>query len=646
MSTLDGIPARLRQPDRLWLMALAIAAAALVLRVVQLGVRAMHHDESLHATFAWRFAEGQGYEHNPLMHGPVLFHAMAGLFSVAGDGEVTARLPFAVAGSVLVLTPLLLRRWLGGSGTVAVALLLALSPVLLYYSRFARNDVLVALWTVLLIAAIWRYREEGRGRWLALAALALALSFATKETAYLVAALVLLYLNAALTMALIAQRGLRGDDRLRAALLLFPIAWLLAALWWPLAPLRRRLGWLVLPREGDLLVLIGTLTLPFLVAGLQIPFGELGTLGERAQPRHLETLIILAALAASGVVGLTWSPRRWLPLAGIAALVTVPLFANGFDNADGFQSAFWGQLDYWLDQQDVRRGQQPGFYYLMLLPIYEFLTLIPALVGGAWLLWRGDRLTRLLAWWFVATLVSLSLAGEKMPWLTVHLAVPLAFIAGRALGLALPPALRWLRSERATMLGRASAGVVLAGSGLLLALSLRTAADVSYGHPDTPVEPLIYTQTAPDIPTLAREIEGFVVARAEPTPVIVDTTASLTWPWAWYLRDLPDVRYLEPSAILDGGVPEGAVLISATHTLPAGSALREQFEPPREYTHRWWFPEQGYKTSSFGSLFDELRSGELLGDWVSFVAERTEEERLGALRGEVWFPLPESERPQ
>ena len=640
MTALRRPPSSWRPPGGVWLIVLAVAGVALVLRVVELGARAMHHDESLHATFAWYFAEGRGYEHNPLMHGPLLFHTLAAVFKVAGDGEVTARLPFAVAGTALVLTPLLLRRWLGSVGTVAVAVLLALSPVLLYYSRFARNDVLVALWTVLLVVAVWRYREEGRARWLAVAAVALALAFATKETVYLTTALLLLYVNTALTAALLDQRGLRGDDRLRIGLLLFPVAWLLAALWWPLTALRRRLGWHERPREVDLLVVLGTLTLPFLVAALQLPFGQLEVPGARSAPLHLETAAIVAALTVSAVVGVLWSPRRWLLLAGLAAIVTVPLFTTWFTNADGFRSAFWGQLDYWLDQQDVQRGNQPGFYYLMLLPLYEFLALVPALAGAVWLLWRGDRLTRLLVWWFVATLVTLSFAGEKMPWLTVHLAVPLAFLAGRALGAALPPAVRWLRSDRATVWGWAGAGVAVAAAGLALTLSLRTAGDVSFRHPDTPVEPLIYTQTAPDIPTLADEIESFVAVRAVPTPVVVDTTQSLTWPWAWYLRDLPDVRYLRADAIRAGEVPEGAVLISASSTLPPDAALRAQFADTRPYVHRWWFPEAGYRATSLGSLFDDLRSGELLSDWASFVAERGDEQGLGALRGEVLFPAP------
>jgi uncharacterized protein (TIGR03663 family) len=118
------------RPDRLTLLVLAITAVALVLRLVDLGARAMHHDESLHATFSWYLAEGRGYEHNPLMHGPLLFHLTAGAFKLFGDSEFVARLPMALAGTALVATPLLLRRWLGSVGVVVAAVALTLSPSL------------------------------------------------------------------------------------------------------------------------------------------------------------------------------------------------------------------------------------------------------------------------------------------------------------------------------------------------------------------------------------------------------------------------------------------------------------------------------------------------------------------------------------
>jgi predicted membrane-bound mannosyltransferase len=58
--SLDWRPRRLHwrptRPDPVTLVVLAIVGVGLITRVVDLGVRAMHHDESLHATFSWYFA--------------------------------------------------------------------------------------------------------------------------------------------------------------------------------------------------------------------------------------------------------------------------------------------------------------------------------------------------------------------------------------------------------------------------------------------------------------------------------------------------------------------------------------------------------------------------------------------------------------
>ena len=519
---------------------------------------------------------------------------------------------------------------------VAASALIALSPVLLYYSRFCRNDVMAVLWTLLIVAAVWRYREDGRERWLVIAAAALALGFATKETAYLALASILLYLDATLTAALLDQSGARGPRRAAWAVALFPVAWIVAALWRPLGPLRARLGWAERPREADLLVVLGTLTLPFLVAGSQIVVGDAGEGGFLGM-EHGVTIAVLATMAAAAVVGLAWDAERWSMLALVALAVTLVLYTTWFTNPDGWLGAFWGQLDYWLDQQDVRRGNQPGFYYLMMLPLYEFLALVPALAGGAWLLWRGDRLARLLAWWFASTFVALSFAGEKMPWLTVHLAVPLALLAGHALGAALPAARRRLLDRR-TSAAWGAAGACAAGALLVAALSLRTAFGAAFGHPDTPIEPLIYTQTSPDVPVLARRIEAHAASNAGLTPIVIDTTASLTWPWAWYLRDAPDVRYVPSTYVTGGQFPEDAIIITAPGTLPHGDPARERFADAVPYAHRWWFPEAGYRSASFGSVLGGIASGELIGDWAEFIASGVPEGSLGALRGEVLFP--------
>jgi len=50
-----------------------IVGLAFALRMWDVGARAMHHDESLHAYYSWQLFKGQGYTYDPLMHGPPEF---------------------------------------------------------------------------------------------------------------------------------------------------------------------------------------------------------------------------------------------------------------------------------------------------------------------------------------------------------------------------------------------------------------------------------------------------------------------------------------------------------------------------------------------------------------------------------------------
>ncbi|MCK4696959.1 MAG: TIGR03663 family protein, partial [Dehalococcoidia bacterium] len=157
---------------------------ALVMRLWELGARAIHYDEVLHLVYSWNFAQGQGYSHDPMMHGPFQFDGNALIFFLFGDSDFTARLLPVIFGTALVALPFFLRRYLGRWGSLAVATLLAFSPLLLYYSRYARNDIYSAFWSLLLVVCMWRYFEERKARYLYIGAAALSFSFCTKEATY------------------------------------------------------------------------------------------------------------------------------------------------------------------------------------------------------------------------------------------------------------------------------------------------------------------------------------------------------------------------------------------------------------------------------------------------------------------------------
>ena len=67
---------------------LAIVGLSFALHFWNLGARALHHDESLHATYSWYLYKGAGYKHDPLMHGPVLFHLTALMYFLFGVSDV------------------------------------------------------------------------------------------------------------------------------------------------------------------------------------------------------------------------------------------------------------------------------------------------------------------------------------------------------------------------------------------------------------------------------------------------------------------------------------------------------------------------------------------------------------------------------
>jgi uncharacterized protein (TIGR03663 family) len=164
---------------------LAVFAAALTLRLVGLGDKPLHHDESVHAWFAWQLLTGHGYAYNPVYHGPVQFYLDTLGLLVAGVGKTGLRLMPAIAGSLITLLPYFLRRQLGQIAALSASVLLCISPSYLYFSRFAREDSYAALLTLAMLVVAVRFLEHPR-QWhpAALGAL-LAASFATKETTFI-----------------------------------------------------------------------------------------------------------------------------------------------------------------------------------------------------------------------------------------------------------------------------------------------------------------------------------------------------------------------------------------------------------------------------------------------------------------------------
>ncbi|MEZ4398705.1 MAG: TIGR03663 family protein [Kofleriaceae bacterium] len=171
---------------RAWLITLGVLGVAAFLRLWHLELRPPHHDEGVNGWFVEGMLRRGYYAYDPAnYHGPSYFYLLAGARKVFGFGLWQLRLPGALVGVALCAVPLVVRRQLGAARTVAAVALLATSPTLVYYARYAIHETLLATLGLLACACTLRWAASGRHRWLIGLAAAIAGMIATKETTIL-----------------------------------------------------------------------------------------------------------------------------------------------------------------------------------------------------------------------------------------------------------------------------------------------------------------------------------------------------------------------------------------------------------------------------------------------------------------------------
>jgi mannosyltransferase len=187
-ATRDGAPpeARSRRLAALaWVVALTAAGAAI--RFIPLGVQSFHHDEVITVmrvipgSFGHMLHEVRVSESNP-----PLYYALAwGWAKVFGTGEVGIRSLSALVGALTVPLGYPIGRQLSGrrAGLLLTALL-AVNPMLIWYSQEARSYALLVLFGALSFLFFVRALDSRRGLDLGLWALTSALALGSHYFAF------------------------------------------------------------------------------------------------------------------------------------------------------------------------------------------------------------------------------------------------------------------------------------------------------------------------------------------------------------------------------------------------------------------------------------------------------------------------------
>lgn len=739
------------------ILTVIIILMAVLSRFVDVDKRVMAHDEINHVVPAHTYYSQGSYRYDPVTHGPLQFHLLAFSYYLFGDDDFTSRIPAAAISVAAVLIVLYgYRRYLGRVGALIAGLLFTISPYMMYYGRYTRNEAFTQLWGVLTLLVVLQYLEKGERKSLFLLTIVMALHFTDKATSFIYTAELLIFLLIWFIRS-VTRLNWRDESK-RSLFTLFMIGVILfiaAALGLaiinagttptatanlPLAPevspetvsprawtpvfslmvgamacallcgvmaiifLVEGLGWKVIraQRSFDLMILLGTFVLPQLAA---IPVSLVGwdpldytPLGSLRTGGFVILLVILTA-----AIGIWWRWRLWLTLTAIFWAIFGVFYTSFLTWGNGFFTGLVGALGYWMSQQGVTRGSQPIYYFLFLqIPVYEYLaamgTLLAVYFGVRYrkfITWAGfapakqpkqDRLPEvkpaiaddevsvrlvqeepgevqlvdkvpvlgLLAYWSLMSLVAFSLAGEKMPWLTVNIALPMLLASGWGLGFlvdstpwkrlqenkgwvalllfpillaslsavlgsllgTIPPfsgkTLEELNSTSQFLLGLIGFGLSSFGVIKILwnwsyasilrlvtatifvlmgILTARTAYRASFINYDYATEFLVYAHAAPGPKQVFEEIEDLSFRLTGGKDLVVAYSNDALYPYWWYLRDYPKKIFYADKPTRS--LQDAHVVIAGDDTRADVDRLLKDNFVVFKYKRLWW-PMQDY----------------------------------------------------
>jgi uncharacterized protein (TIGR03663 family) len=184
-------PAAQTGESRLWYwMSGGVLTLAALLRWFDLTLKPLHHDEGVNGLFITNLFRTGYYHYDPAnYHGPSLYYfawITTTLNSVfyGRDGLSTfaIRAVTVIFGLGVVWLLLCLRRQLGTVGALSAATLAAVSPGMVFFSRYFIHEILFVFFTLAIVVTALRYMEARRPRDLLMAAASAALLGTTKET--------------------------------------------------------------------------------------------------------------------------------------------------------------------------------------------------------------------------------------------------------------------------------------------------------------------------------------------------------------------------------------------------------------------------------------------------------------------------------
>jgi uncharacterized protein (TIGR03663 family) len=494
-----------------------VTAIAAFLRFFMLELKPLHHDEGVNGYFLLELIRKGVYHYDPSnYHGPTLYFDTLVFTKLFGTETFSIRASVAVFGVLLVFLTLFLRKYIGTIGSLTAALLLALSPGMVFISRYFIHEMLFVFFSLAIVVSIV-YFIEGKP----------AGTFATVAMSFL---LLVCFIVLPFGLADIFPNNnvwLRMCFFLIEGVLVFFLMKMLLA--WN----EGRAAYLILASAATALF-FGTKETAFITIGTMIiacfcvfAWRKIytGLIGQITETWREPTALIFSNFRNK--LGENGEAVLMLMLVTVTFIyVGVLFFSSFFTYAEGVGKAFEA-YSFWT-KTGVKDHSYSWTKYAVWMSKIEAPILVLSAIGGLISLATArHRFAIFTTFWAFGLAAAYSLIPYKTPWLALSFIMPMCIIAGYGIN-------EMLANKQVTI--KAFGGFILAVA--VGVLSYQTY-DLNFLRYDDEEMPYVYAHTKRGFHELISKIEYYAAKSGKGKDASIEIISDEYWSMPWYMRDYP-----------------------------------------------------------------------------------------------------------
>jgi uncharacterized protein (TIGR03663 family) len=534
-----------RKNDAPWLVACSIITAiAAFLRFYNLELKPLHHDEGVNGFFLTTLFREGVYKYDPQnYHGPTLYYFALAASKMFGLNTISIRASVAIFGVLTVALAFCLRRYIGRIGSLAAALFLALSPGMVFISRYFIHELLFVFFSLAIVVGVVYFVEKRKAGTIAIASMTFLLLVCFLPTALNLASAIgedNPTFTWALRFALFAVE----------AVLVFLIMRMLLA-WRGGTPIYLILAAvstaLLFATKETAFVTVGTMAIACLCVWIwrKIYRAASGKLNENElEPVALTWKNFRARLGTSGDFALL------LTACAVAfAYVSILFFSSFFTYPEGIGKAFEAYA-LWT-KTGTKDHTQNGFLAYVKWGIkLEAPIFIVSAIGTLIALVKADKRFALFSgFWAFGLFAAYTIIPYKTPWLALSFLLPMCVVGGYGID-----ELTRSKDKVVKFLG----WLLLIVAALILAYQTY---DLNFQRYDDDREPYVYAHTKRGFHDLIGKIEYYAEKSGKGKDAAVIVVSPDYWSMPWYMRDYKNAVF--PGQFADANTAEMIVASTA-----------------------------------------------------------------------------------